>query len=385
MRDRVTGQSFLIDTGADISLLPANPKIDVKPSGRKLFAANETRIDTFGESLRELNLGPRRPFRWNFCIAAVPHAIIGADLLKHYGLLVDLGRRRLIDSATKLYTLAVARVVPFQAVSSVVPGSGFAGLLAEFPEITGSSRVAPPGDQDVLHYIMTTGPRVAQRPRRLSLEKLKAAKAEFRALVAAGICRPSSSPWTSPIHLVLKKDGTWRVCGDYRKLNAITTPDRYPTPHLYDCTVNLQGKSIFTSLDLHRAYNQIPMAPEDIQKTAVCTPFGLFEFCVMTYGLRNAGQSFQRYINRALGDLEFAFVYIDDILIASSSPEEHVAHLREVFSRLRKFHLRLNVDKCVFGVPELEFLGHTVDGRGIRPTADKVAAIVQFPRPTNIV
>ena len=110
VRDRASGQLFLIDTGADISLLPANPKIVVKPSGRRLFAANESRIDTFGESLRELDLGLRRAFRWNLCIAAVPYAIIGADLKK----------RRLIDTATRMYSPAVSRSVPPSSVNSVI-------------------------------------------------------------------------------------------------------------------------------------------------------------------------------------------------------------------------------------------------------------------------
>lgn len=104
----------------------------------------------------------------------------------------------------------------------------------------------------------------------------------------------------------------------------------------------------------------------------------------MTFGLRNASQSFQRYINRALGDLEFVFIYIDDILIASSSLDEHMEHLRVVFQKLKEFHLRLNVAKCILGTPELEFLGYIVNGKGIRPTSSRVKAISDFPRPKTI-
>lgn len=120
-----------------------------------------------------------------------------------------------------------------------------------------------------------------------------------------------------------KKDGTWRICGDYRRVNSVTEPDRYPVPYLQDFSANLHEKNIFSKLDLFKAYHQIPVAPEDIPKTAVITPFGLFEYTVMTFGLRNAGQTFQRYSNKALGDLPFLFAYIDDILIASENPEEH--------------------------------------------------------------
>lgn len=127
------------------------------------------------------------------------------------------------------------------------------------------------------------------------------------------------------------------------------------------------------------------MAPEDIEKTAVATPFGLFEFMYMTYGLRNAGQSFQWYVDRALGDLDFVFICVDDILIASASEAEHVAHLRTVFERLKQYHLRLNTDKCVFGVPEIEFLGYRAHANGITPTTKKVEAILNFPKPKTVV
>lgn len=138
-------------------------------------------------------------------------------------------------------------------------------------------------------------------------------------------------------------------------------------------------------MDLHQAYNQIPINPEDIQNTAVITHFGLSEYNVMTFDLRNAGQTFQRYFFQVLGDLDYVFTYIDDILIDSSSPAEHELHLREVLERLKKFRLRVNLDKCLFGKSELEFLSYFVNSEGNCPTPEKVKAIIEVPRPETIV
>ena len=231
------------------------------------------------------------------------------------------------------------------------------------------------------HYIETKGPPVFSRARRLDGAKLEAAKKEFAELERLGIIRWSKSPWSSPLHVVPKANGKLRPCGDYRRLNEMTVDDKYCLPHIQDFNRNLRGAKVFSKIDLQRGYHQIPVHPEHIPKTAICTPFGLFEYLRMPFGLKNAAQAFQRMMDQILAGLPYVFVYLDDILIASKSREDHKRHLEEVLEILQMNGLVVNREKCELGVKSLTFLGHLVTPKGIKPMPERVKEIRSFPAP----
>lgn len=351
----------------------------------KLFAANGTSIKVYGATTLKVNLGLRREFVWSFIIADVTTPIIGADFISNFGLLIDLKRNRLIDTLTGLGTNCVlSKANEVTEVKSYQLCSIYDDILRRYGGITKLPQPGTVAQTSVVHRIITNGQPVFARPRRLEPDKLAAARNEFELMMKAGICRPSSSCWASPLHLVKKPDGSYRPCGDYRALNAITVRDRYPIPFLNDFTSNLQGKKIFSKIDLQKAFNQVPVSEEDIPKTAITTPFGLFEFPFMTFGLCNAAQTFQRLIHEVCRGLDFVFAYIDDLCVASSTPEEHIEHLQIIFERLEQHRLAINVAKCEFGRDEINFLGHRVSSEGLKPLPGKVEAIKKFPLPTMV-
>jgi RNase H-like domain found in reverse transcriptase/Reverse transcriptase (RNA-dependent DNA polymerase) len=265
-----------------------------------------------------------------------------------------------------------------------VANGAYEKLLNEFPAVLNPSKQLLPVKHDVMHHIETDGQPATAMYRRLDPAKLVAAKAEFAELERQGVVCRSNSSWASPLHMVRKPDGTWRPCGDFCQLNLQTKPDRYPCPNIGDLTSRLAGCRVFSKLDLRKGYYQVPVRLEDICKTAIVTPFGAFEFLRMPFGLRNAGQTFQRFMDTVLADMPFCFVYLDDVLVASPNHEQHLVDLWLVLEKLQQQGLVLNGEKCQFGVSELDYLGHHVTASGIQPMACRVEAMVKFPRPKTV-
>ena len=202
----------------------------------------------------------------------------------------------------------------------------------------------------------------------------------------SGFIRPSNSPCGAPVLFVKKKDGSLRLCVDYRGLNKITRKDRYPLPLVSDLLDAPRKARIYTKIDLRHAYNLVRIAPGDEWKTAFRTRYGSFEWLVMPFGLSNAPAAFQRFVNEVFADLldVCVVVYLDDILIYSDNPDEHRAHIREVLRRLRKHHLYARADKCEFHAESVEYLGYILSREGLTMAESKIKAILDWPEPRKV-
>jgi len=248
------------------------------------------------------------------------------------------------------------------------------------------------GETDLIQFEIHTGEAKPQkqRARRMPFTVRQEVSYQLKKMQEAGVIQPSHSPWASPVVLVRKRDGSHRFCVDYRELNSVTRPDTFPLPRIDDLLDQLGKARYFSTLDLAAGYWQIKVHPNSQEKTAFVTHEGLHEFRVMPFGLTNAPAAFQRLMQQVLMGLNpedghpFVSVYIDDIIVFSSSLEEHLHHLKLVLQKLEEVNLKLKPTKCQFLRQQVEYLGCVVTPEGLRTSERHVRAIQEFPAPKNV-
>ena len=341
--------------------------------------------------------------------------ILGMDWLSSYGVQIDCGKGRLLFGRGKRPEMVYYGISPSMTVSLVaamrvqdlfqdgdvylvtLSVSGGATndevkvedieVVQDFEDIFAPLKELPPPRSNP--FTITLEPEakpIAKAPYRMAPAELAELKKQLEDLLEKGFIRSSSSPWGAPVLFVKKKDGSMRLCIDYRGINNITIKDKYPLPRIDELLDQLKGASWFSKIDLASGYHQIPIAKSDIMKTAFRTRYGQYEFVVMPFGLTNAPAAFMRLMNEVFHDYldKFVIIFIDDILVYSKSKEEHKEHLRLVMERLRNQKLFAKSSKCSFWKREIGFLGHIVSGEGVAADPEKVQAIREWPRPTTV-
>ncbi|GJS63353.1 putative reverse transcriptase domain-containing protein [Tanacetum coccineum] len=258
-------------------------------------------------------------------------------------------------------------------------------IVRDFPEVfpedlSGLPPVRPVEFQ--IDLIPGAAP-VARAPYRLAPSEMKELSEQLQELSDKGFIRPSSSPWGAPVLFVKKKDGSFRMCIDYRELNKLTVKNRYPLLRIDDLFDQLQGSSIYSKIDLRSGYHQLRVREQDIPKTAFRTRYGHYEFQVMPFGLTNAPAVFMDLMNRVCKPYldKFVIVFIDDILIYSKDEKEHEEHLKAILELLKKEKLYAKFSKCEFWIPKVQFLGHVIDSRGIHVDPAKIESIKDWASP----
>ena len=262
-------------------------------------------------------------------------------------------------------------------------------LMKEFPAVFKDKLTGlPPVRNDFAHVINVPDDAkpINRPPFRMSPAELDELQRQLNELSSLGFIRPSTSPWGAPVLFVKKKDGTMRMCIDYRAINKLTVRNSTPLPRIDECLDRMHGASWFTSLDLRSGYHQIRIKDSDIPRSAFNTRYGKWEFLVLPFGLSNAPPSYQSWMNNILKDCidRFALIYLDDCCIYSKTLQEHIEHVRHVIAIFEKHGLVVNLKKCKFGKRELEFLGFRISESGILPSVSKVKAIQDWTRPTNV-
>ncbi|GKA95688.1 putative reverse transcriptase domain-containing protein [Tanacetum coccineum] len=252
-------------------------------------------------------------------------------------------------------------------------------VVRDFPEVflDGLSGLPPIREIKFRIELIHGAIPVAKPPYRLAPSKMEELSGQLKELQGKGFIQPSSSPWGAPVLFVKKKDGSFRMCIDYRELNKLTIKNRYPLPRIDDLFDQLQGSQYLYKIDLRSGYHQLRVHEDDIPKTAFRTRYGHFEFTVMPFGLTNAPVVFMDQMNRVCRPYldKFVIVFIDDILVYVKTREEHEVHIRLVLELLKEEKLYAKFSKCEFWLREVQFLGHVINGDGIHVDPSKIKAV----------
>ena len=255
-----------------------------------------------------------------------------------------------------------------------------AGVLEEFAAVFSNL----PGRTRLAEHPIECG---SARPIRLAPYRIphayrKAVQQEIKEMLEGGIIEPSASEWCSPMVIVKKKDGALRICVDYRKLNSVSQVDAYPMPRIDEILDQLGKPQFISTMDLTRGYWQVPVEQKARHKTAFSTPFGLYQFKMMPFGLQGAPATFQRLMDHVTREMNgFASAYLDDLIIYSSSWADHVSHLRRVLEKLVGAGLTVKLSKCQFGMSKCTYLGHVIGSGSVEPEPSKVLVVKQFEAP----
>lgn len=316
-------------------------------------------------------------------VPSLPHKLIlGIDFWKHMGIIPDLytdmwsfrQERDVIDSVNTVGIHGLDSLTDDQRKSL---WEMLDKAFSDMGDTLGCTHL-------VEHVIHTSSPPIKQRYYPLSPALQKEVNAELDDMLRNDIIEPSKSPWSSPIVMVKKSDGKWRFCVNYKRLNAVSTPDAYPIPYVSGILDKLRDARYLSTLDIKSAYWQIPVAKESRPLTAFTVPNrGLFQFKRMPFGLHSAPSTWQRLIDQVLRvDLESkTFVYLDDVIICTATFQEHLEVLEIVINRIKEAGLTLNREKCLFCRSELKYLGYVINGSGLLVDPEKVEAILKIPTP----
>ena len=262
-----------------------------------------------------------------------------------------------------------------------------AALLREFCDVFSTGPEDIGRTHLVQHEIvLKEGPPIKQPARRMAKAKQEDAERQIKDSCDRGLARESNSPWASPIVMARKKDGSFRLCIDYRALNERTIADAYPIPRIGETLDALSGSKFFSTLDLRSGYWQIPLSEDAKQKSAFTFQRGLWEWNVLPFGLCNGVATFQRLMDRVLHGLSWStlLVYLDDVLVISQTVEQMLERLREVFLRLRAANLKLHPEKCRLFQREVGYLGHLVSEKGVAPNPEKIQDVLDWPKPRDV-